>query len=226
MTMKKFTSITVAMALIMTLTFSCQAIQNANKTQKGAGLGVAGGALIGGLIGGDIGGALIGAAVGGAAGGLIGNHMDKQADKIEEAVPGAEVKRVGEGIQVVFDDKSGVNFALNSADLTATAKENLDAIAEVFIEFPDTDLMVQGFTDSTGDDAYNLKLSKRRAESVATYLKAHGVTSDRFASIEGFGEANPRFDNTTKEGQAKNRRVEIGIAANEDMIQDAKAQAN
>ncbi len=224
--MKKFTSISLALAVIMSLTFSCQSLQNANNTQKGAGLGVAGGALIGGLIGKDIGGALIGAAVGGAAGGLIGNHMDKQADKIEEAVPGAEVIRVGEGIQVVFDDKSGVNFALNSADLTTIAKQNLDAIAKVFTEFPDTELMVQGYTDSTGDDAYNLKLSKRRADTVANYLKSHGIAAARFASIEGFGEASPRFDNTTKEGQAKNRRVEIGIAANEDMIQDAKAQAN
>lgn len=224
--MKKITSITVSMALIFAIMTSCQAIQNANKTQKGAGLGVAGGALIGGLIGGDIGGALIGAAIGGAAGGIIGNQMDKQADKIEEAVPGAEVKRVGEGIQVVFDDKSGVNFALNSADLTPEAKGNLDAIAEVFTEFPDTDLMIEGYTDDTGDENYNLKLSERRAKSVESYLKSKGVAGPRFASVKGYGEANPRFPNTSKENQAKNRRVEIGIAANEDMIEDAKAQAN
>jgi outer membrane protein OmpA-like peptidoglycan-associated protein len=224
--MKKFTSITIAMALIMSLTFSCQALQNANKTQKGAGLGVAAGALVGGLIGGNMTGALIGAAVGGAAGGIIGNSMDKQADKIEEAVPGAEVKRVGEGIQIVFDDKSGVNFAINSANLTPEAKQNLDAVSEVFFEFPDTDLMIEGYTDSTGDETYNLNLSKKRAQSVANYLKTKGIAANRFASIEGYGEASPRFDNSTKEGQVKNRRVEIGVAANEDMIQDAKAQAN
>lgn len=224
--MKKFTSISLALAVIMSLTFSCQALQNANNTQKGAGIGVAGGALVGGLIGGNIGGALIGAAIGGAAGGLIGNKMDKQADKIEEAVPGAEVKRVGEGIHVVFDDKSGVNFAINSANLTPEAKQNLDAVSDVFIEFPDTDLMIEGYTDSTGDEAYNLSLSKKRAQSVATYLKAKGIAANRFASIEGYGEASPRFDNSTKEGQVKNRRVEIGVAANEDMIKDAKAQAN
>lgn len=224
--MKKLTSISLSMAIVMTLTFSCQALQNANNTQKGAGIGVAGGALIGGLIGGNIQGALIGAAIGGAAGGIIGNQMDKQADKIEEAVPGAEVKRVGEGIQVVFDDKSGVNFALNSAELTTEAKQNLDAIAEVFTEFPDTKLMIEGYTDSTGDEAYNLNLSKKRAQSVATYLKNKGVGVNRFASIEGYGEANPRYDNTTKEGQIKNRRVEIGVAANEEMIQNAKAQTN
>lgn len=223
--MKKLASISIALALILSLG-SCDAIKNSNKTQRGAGIGVAAGALVGGLIGGDIQGALIGAAIGGAAGGVIGHQMDKQADKISEAVPGAEVKRVGEGIHVVFDDKSGVNFAFDSAELTADAKKNLDAVAEIFIEFPDTRLMIEGYTDSVGNEDYNLKLSERRAKAVAKYLESHGVKSSRFESIKGYGEANPRFPNDTKENQAKNRRVEIGIAANQDMIEDAKAQAN
>ncbi len=222
--MKKVLSITLAMAMIFSLG-SCDAIKNSNKTQRGAGIGVAAGALVGGLIGGDIKGALIGAAIGGAAGGVIGHQMDKQADKISEAVPGAEVKRVGEGIHVVFDDKSGVNFAFDSAALTADAKKNLDAVAEIFVEFPDTRLMIEGYTDSVGNEDYNLKLSERRAKAVANYLKSHGVNSSRFESIKGYGEAKPRFPNDTKENQAKNRRVEIGIAANKKMIDDAKAQA-
>ncbi len=224
--MKKIINYTLSLAVIFSLATGCQAVQNSNKTQRGAAIGVAAGALVGGLVGGNIGGALIGAAVGGAAGGLIGNHMDKQADKIEAAVPGAEVKRVGEGIQIIFDDKSGVNFDFDSAALTAEAKKNLDAVAEVFLEFPDTDLMIQGYTDSVGNEDYNLKLSERRAKSVADYLKDKGVASKRFSSIEGFGEAHPRFDNDTKENQAKNRRVEIGVSANEQMIEDAKAQTN
>ncbi|WP_038529218.1 OmpA family protein [Formosa agariphila] len=224
--MKKSTSILMALALVFSLSFvSCDSLKNANDTQKGAGLGVAGGALIGGLIGGNITGALIGAAVGGAAGGVIGHSMDKQADKIEEALPGAEVNRVGEGIQVVFDDKSGVTFATNKADLTAKAKENLDAIAEVFIEFPDTNLLVEGHTDNTGNDAYNMTLSEKRAQSVVTYLKSKGVTGDRF-DVTAYGETKPRFDNATEEGRTKNRRVEIGVSANEEMIEDAKAQVD
>ncbi len=223
--LKKTTSISLALAVIISFSVSCTAIQNSNKTQRGGAIGAAGGAAIGGLIGGNIWGALIGAAVGGVAGGLIGNHMDKQADKISEAVPGAEVKRVGEGIQIIFDDKSGVNFAFNSADLTADAKKNLNAVAEIFIEFPDTELMIEGHTDDVGSADYNLKLSKRRANSVVAYLKAHGVAGNRF-SVKAFGETAPRFDNATKEGQAKNRRVEIGVSANDQMIQDAKAQAN
>ncbi len=223
--LKKTTSISLALAVVLSFTVSCTAIQNSNSTQKGGVIGAASGAAIGGLIGGNIWGALIGAAVGGAAGGLIGNHMDKQANKISEAVPGAEVKRVGEGIQIIFDDKSGVNFAFNSADLTTDAKKNLDAVAEIFIEFPDTDLMIEGHTDDVGSADYNMKLSKRRADSVVSYIKARGVAGNRF-SIKAFGETAPRFDNATKEGQAKNRRVEIGVSANDQMIQDAKAHAN
>ncbi len=224
-TVKKITSIFLIASMLMVVNTGCNAIKNSNKTQRGAGIGVAGGALVGGLIGGNIGGALIGAAIGGVAGGIIGNQMDKQAKKIEEVVPGADVKRVGEGIQIIFDDKSGVNFAFNSSDLTTGAKSNLDKVAEIFIEFPDTDLMLEGHTDSTGDDNYNMSLSKRRADAVAKYLQKQGVAANRM-SVKAFGETAPRFDNATKEGQAKNRRVEIGVAANEQMIEDAKAQAN
>ena len=222
--LKNLSIYALSLSILLSFNLGCTAIQNSNKTQRGAGIGVAAGALAGGLIGGNLGGALIGAAIGGAAGGIIGNQMDKQADKIEEAVPGAEVKRVGEGIQIIFDDKSGVSFAFDSADLTPEAKANLDAVAEVFLEFPDTDLMIEGHTDSVGDENYNMKLSKRRADAVVAYLKTKGVAGNRF-SVEAFGETRPRFDNSTKEGQAKNRRVEIGVAANDKMIQDAKAQA-
>lgn len=222
--LKKIKLYGLSLAVILSLNLSCTAIQNSNKTQRGAGIGVAAGAIVGGLIGGNIGGALIGAAIGGAAGGLIGNQMDKQANKIEAAVPGAEVKRVGEGIQIIFDDKSGVNFAFDSNELTTDAKKNLDAVAEIFLEFPDTELMIEGHTDSVGDDNYNMKLSKRRADAVVNYLKAKGVTGNRF-KVEAFGETRPRFENETKEGQAKNRRVEIGVAANQQMIEDAKAQS-
>ncbi len=210
---------------LLTINTSCTAIKNANKTQKGAGIGVAGGALIGGLLGGNVKGALIGAAIGGAAGGLIGNSMDKQAKKIEQMVPGADVNRVGEGIQIIFDDKSGVNFALNSSNLTAEAKSNLDKVADVFLEFPDTELMLEGHTDSTGEASYNMSLSTKRANAVGDYLSAKGVAKSRM-SVKGLGETAPRFENDSKEGQAKNRRVEIGVTANKEMIDDAKAKSN
>ncbi|OMP30730.1 OmpA family protein [Mangrovimonas sp. DI 80] len=211
--------------MLSALMISCSAIQNSNKTQRGAAAGAAGGALVGGLIGGDLKGALIGAAIGGASGAIIGNVMDKQAKKIEQAVPGAEVERIGEGIHLSFDDRSGVNFTINKSDLTPEAKTNLDALSEVFIEFPDTNLLVEGHTDSSGDEAYNMSLSKKRAQSVVDYLVAKGVSRGRF-SVEGYGETKPRFDNSTEEGRIKNRRVEIGIVANQEMIDEAKAKAN
>ena len=221
---KKVTTILLVLCMTMSLNMGCKSIQNANKTQKGAAIGVAGGALVGGLIGGNIKGALLGAVIGGAAGAIIGNQMDKQAQRIEEELPGAQVERVGEGIQVTFDDKSGVNFEFDSADLTPEAKSNLEKIAEVFLEFPDTDLAIEGHTDDTGNEDYNMKLSKRRANSVKSFLVASGVSSSRM-SVTAFGESAPRYDNATKEGQRKNRRVEIGISANKEMIDDAKAKS-
>ena len=217
----------LAKVLVIVLTcslVSCTALQNANRTQKGAGAGAAGGAVIGGLVGG-VRGALIGAAIGGVAGGLIGNHMDKQAMKIEQAVPGAEVERVGEGIQIIFDETSGVTFAFNSAALTPTGQTNLNAVAEIFNEFPDTTLLIEGHTDSVGDAGYNMGLSQRRAQTVADYLQAQGVAASRF-TVKAYGETAPRYDNSTKDGQAKNRRVEVGVAANDEMIEDAKAKAS
>jgi len=222
---KKTISMSLMIAVIFYFTVSCTAIQNSNKTQRGAGIGVAAGALVGGLIGGDIGGALIGAAIGGAAGGLIGNQMDKQADKISEAVPGAEVRRVGEGIYIIFDEKSGVNFDFDSDRLTNVAKENLNAVAEIFNEFPDTDLMIEGHTDNVGSDDYNMNLSKRRADAVVNYIKSKGVSGNRI-SVKAYGETAPRFKNDSEVNRAKNRRVEIGVSANKQMIEDAKAQEN
>ena len=210
--------------IIFSLFFNCTALQNANKTQKGAGIGVATGALIGGLIGGDLKGALIGAAIGGASGGIIGNIMDKQAKKISEAVPGAEVERVGEGIHLVFDENSGINFATNKSDLTSVAKSNLDKVSKILIEFPDTKISIQGHTDNTGKEEYNLTLSKKRAESVTNYLVSKGIAKNRL-STEAMGETNPRFDNNTADGRSKNRRVEMAIVANDQMIKDAQAQS-
>ena len=221
--MKKTINITISVFLSIIL-LSCTAIQNSNKTQRGAGLGVAAGAILGGIIGGDIKGALIGAGIGGAAGGVVGNVMDKQANKIKEAIPGADVERVGEGIHVVFDENSGVNFATNKSDLTSKAKINLDKVVQVFQQFPDTNLFIQGHTDDTGKAEYNMTLSNKRAQSVVDYFTSRGVNSGRF-SVEAFGETVPRFDNTTEEGRSKNRRVEIAISANKDMIEDAQAKA-
>ncbi|MCF8714394.1 OmpA family protein [Joostella atrarenae] len=209
---------------------SCEAIQNSNNKQRGTAIGAGSGAAIGGIIGNNVGdgnnsvlGAIIGAAVGGAVGNRIGNKMDRNAEAIEEAIPGAEVTRIGEGINVTFDENSGVKFQLNSADISAEGQETLRKMAEVFVEYDDTNILIEGHTDSSGADSYNLSLSEKRAKSVASFLQANGVSSSRMTT-KWYGETQPKFDNNTEEGRVKNRRVELGIVASDEMIQDAKTQ--
>ena len=168
-------------------------------------------------------GAVIGGVVGGVAGGVIGKQMDKQAQKIESEIPGAEVTRVGEGIDVVFDENSGVYFATNKSDINSKSKANLNKLAGIFKEYADTNIIVEGHTDNTGDDTYNMTLSQKRANAVTNYLVSQGISRSRLTTY-AHGETLPKYDNTTSEGRAKNRRVELGIVANEKMKQDAQKQ--
>ncbi|SNZ00003.1 OmpA family protein [Flagellimonas pacifica] len=218
-------SVTVVMAL--SLIVSCNAVKNANNTQKGATIGAAGGAVIGGVIGNNVGkgntalGAIIGAVVGGAAGGYIGNRMDRQAERIEEEIPGAEVKRVGEGINVTFNEDAGVYFDTSRSDVKGTSAATLDKLAGIFKEYPDSYILVEGHTDSAGSEEYNWKLSQQRAESVTKYLVAKGISSGRFTT-KWYGETQPRESNETSEGKAKNRRVELAIVASDELKQEAQ----
>ncbi|MBD0724491.1 hypothetical protein B6A10_04795 [Flavobacterium sp. L1I52] len=223
----------VALALVMvlgSLFTSCESLKNTNKTQRGAAIGAAGGAILGGILGNNLGkggkgamGAVIGGVVGGVAGGVIGNKMDKQARQIDQAIPGADVERVGEGIKLVLNENA-VRFDTNKSTLTATAKNNLDKLVTVFNEYPDTDITIYGYTDSTGSADYNLKLSGERANSVKSYLVAKGLVSSRF-NIQGMGIADPIADNGTVDGRAQNRRVEFAIVANAKMKADAEKEA-
>ncbi len=209
---------------------SCEAVKNTNNAQRGVAIGAASGAVLGGVLGNNIGkggntalGAIIGGVVGGAAGGIIGNRMDKQAQKIETALPGAQVERVGEGIKLTLGENS-VNFDFNKSSLTATAKNNLDKLIPVFNEYPDTNIQIFGHTDSSGSDEYNQKLSEQRAAAVQAYLSSKGLKSSRF-TVLGKGESEPIETNDTAAGRAKNRRVEFAITANEKMVQDAQKEA-
>ncbi|NII29619.1 OmpA family protein [Pseudoflavitalea sp. X16] len=197
-----------------------------NKTQKGAVIGTAGGAVVGGVIGKAAGntalGAIIGATVGGVGGALIGKKMDKQAKEIENRVPGAKVERVGEGIVVEFSEK--ILFGYDRSDLSSSAEGNLDKLVSVLKEYPDTNIEVQGHTDSKGSDSYNQGLSQRRASAVATYLRNRGVSSSRITT-KGYGESAPVATNDTDDGRAQNRRVNFLITANEKMKQDAQKEA-
>ncbi len=169
--MKKISILGISsLFLLATLFTGCESLKNTNNTQKGAGIGAGAGALIGAIIGnnskiGTAGGALIGAAIGGGTGALIGNKMDKQAREIDQALPGADVERVGEGIRLVLNENA-VRFDINKSTLTTQAKANLDKLIPVFNEYADTNIEIFGYTDNTGKPEYNLTLSGQRAESV------------------------------------------------------------
>lgn len=197
-----------------------------NKTQKGAAVGTAGGAAAGAVIGRAAGntalGAIIGAAVGGVTGAVIGRKMDKQAEEIEKNVPGAKVERVGEGIVVDFNEK--ILFAYDKSDLTTSAMNNLDKLVKVLKDYPDTNIEIQGHTDSKGSGDYNMKLSQRRAGEVSSYLRTRGVTGTRL-NTKGYGESAPVADNGSDDGRAQNRRVTFLITANQKMVDDAKKEA-
>ena len=228
-TLNKIGVICFTLLLAISL-INCKSIENANNKQKGAVIGAASGAVIGAIIGNNVGkggngelGDVIGGVVGGTAGVIIGNQMDKQAQRIEEEVPGAKVERVDDAIVVTFDENSGVYFATEQYNINTASQTTLNKLSGVFLEYPDTNILVVGHTDSAGSESYNMTLSKNRAYAVTNYLINKGLNSGRFTT-NWFGETQPMYDNSTAEGRAKNRRVNVAILPNQKMIDDAKAQ--
>jgi outer membrane protein OmpA-like peptidoglycan-associated protein len=228
--MKKISILSLcALFTIATVFTGCDAIKNTNKAQRGAGIGVLAGGILGAVIGNNVGGggngalgAAIGAAVGGGAGAIIGHQMDKQAREIDEALPGADVERVGEGIHLILKEDA-IRFETNKATLTTQAKANLDKLVPVFKDYAETNISVYGYTDNTGKPEYNLKLSANRAASVKQYLASKGLVNTRLTT-SGLGIADPIASNDTAEGKSQNRRVEFAITANSKMVEAAKKE--
>ncbi len=216
----------MSLAMVLSAVLMLSGCASWNKTQKGAVIGTAAGGTMGAVIGRTAGntalGAIIGAAVGGGAGAVIGHQMDKQAEEIKNTVPDAKVERVGEGIVVEFS--SNVLFAFDKSNLSDDSRISLDKLVKVLNSYPDTDIEIQGHTDSKGSDAYNQTLSESRASTVSGYLDNNGIIRDRI-TVKGFGESIPEYDNATAEGRAQNRRVEFLITANEKMVAEAKKEA-
>ena len=216
----------MGLAVVISAAFLFTGCASWNKTQKGAVVGTAAGGAAGAVIGRASGntalGAIIGAAVGGGAGAVIGRQMDKQAEEIEKNVPDAKVERVGEGIVVEFS--SNILFGFDKSNLSEEAKTNLDKLVVVLNSYPDTDIEVQGHTDSKGSEAYNQTLSEQRAGTVSGYLSGKGIAYNRL-TIKGFGETLPKYENNTADGRTQNRRVEFMITANEKMKAEAEKEA-
>ena len=183
-----------------------------SKATKGALIGAAAGAVVG-LISGDDAverrqQALIGAGVGALAGGSIGYYMDKQEAKLRAELEGTGVSVTRIGDNITLNMPGNVTFATDSSDLSPAFFDVLNSVGKVMGEFDQTVVEVAGHTDNTGSDSYNQSLSERRAASVATYLQAQQVMSQRLITV-GMGEARPVADNSTDIGRQANRRVEI-----------------
>jgi outer membrane protein OmpA-like peptidoglycan-associated protein len=214
---------TLVAVLTICLVISSVGCASWSKTAKGAAIGAAGGAVVGGVIGKIAGntllGAIAGAAIGGAAGAYIGRQMDKQAAEMRRDLQGAKVERVGEGIKITFD--SGLMFDVNKYDLRAASQTNLTKLATILNKYPDTNILVEGHTDSTGTREINMPLSENRAKAVSAYLATLNVQSARF-TVHGYGPDQPIGDNASAEGRQQNRRVDLAIMANEKLKKAAQ----
>lgn len=206
----------------------CASMSNTGKgAMIGGGSGAALGAGIGALAGKGKGaaiGAAVGAAVGSGTGALIGRRMDKQKKELE-AIEGAKVETVQDvnnlqAIKVTFDN--GILFATNKSELSAASRDALTKFANSLKNSPDTDVTIYGHTDNTGTRAVNERVSKERADAVANYLVGQGISRSRIKT-EGLAYDQPVADNSTAAGRAQNRRVEVFITANADMIKKAEA---
>lgn len=203
-----------------------------SQTGKGAIIGSGAGAALGSVVGAIIGkdakaaaiGAAVGTAVGAGTGALIGHKMDKKAEELA-AIENAKIESITDvnglpGIKVTFD--SGILFEFNKSNVSATAKKDIADFASKMKDLEDTDITVYGHTDNKGTAEVNQRVSQQRADAVAALLKTNGIAAERITS-KGMSFDMPVADNATEEGRQQNRRVEIYITADENMIAAAEA---
>ncbi|MFN3997738.1 OmpA family protein [Algoriphagus sp.] len=209
-----------SLLLIISMAFVSLNCKTSNAVKGGAIGGTAGG-VIGGLLSkkNTATGIIVGAAIGGSAGAIIGREMDKQAEELRRDLKGAKVERVGEGIKITFD--SGLLFGFDQATLNSSSKGNLENLASTLKKYEDTRILIEGHTDSVGEESYNLSLSRNRSAAVKNYLGNLGVATSRMNST-GLGESSPVASNESESGRAQNRRVEVAIYANKKMQRMAK----
>ena len=189
-------------------------------TGKGAAYGAAGGAVLGAIIGQAAGrdtestliGAAIGAAAGGATGAGVGKMMDDQEREMREALAASEAAAIRrEGDLLAISLKGDVTFEYDSAAVRPGLYPEIDRISNVLVKYTRTVILVEGHTDSSGSESYNMNLSQRRADSVKNLIVERGVSSARIETM-AHGENMPIADNSTESGRTMNRRVEIKIA--------------
>lgn len=205
----------VIAVLVVSMMFLGCANMGANQ-QKGTAIGAAGGAAAGAGLGQAIGrntestliGAGIGLLVGSLVGNQVGSYMDKQEAALQNAMAAsmaanqASINRVSEDM-LMLNFKSDVFFDLNSSVLKPGAYSELNRVANVLNQYPQTNIQIQGHTDSSGSEEYNMTLSNRRAKAVEAYLRQSNISPQRMSAY-GMGESQP-----ISSSPAQNRRVTI-----------------
>ena len=209
----------IAAAAMLALTTTTACVTDPNTGEKrvsraaiGAGLGGLGGLLAGDILGGrrDRTEKIVGAGIGAIAGGAIGGYMDRQEQALRRQTAGTGVEVRRDGDDLLLNIPSGITFDTNSYAIQPQFRQTLDQVAQTLSQYNQTFVDVYGHTDSTGGDAINIPLSRNRAQSVADYLSSRGVQSARLGT-QGFGSSEPVASNSTLDGRAQNRRVEIKI---------------
>ena len=214
--MKKFFAVALTFAMSAPLYAQTDNANRRDKTLKGAAIGAVAGGVLGAVVGNNRGsgdakkGATRGAIIGAVAGTAIGVMMDKQERELRQ-IEGVDVTRV-DNDELKVTVRNEVLFGFDSAGLRRASRDSLQEMAEVFERYPDTTIVVEGHTDSTGAAAYNNRLSQRRASTVENYLQDLGVRGSRIEAV-GNGESQPRASNGTTSGRQRNRRVEIHVRA-------------
>lgn len=217
--MKKVVALVLGASLVLA---SCSVIdpytgeEKTSTATKGAIFGALGGAVIGALTNTSSGkqaakNALLGAGIGALAGGGVGYYMDQQEAKLRQRLQGSGVSVTRVGNNIILNMPGNVTFATDSADISSSFYRVLDDVALVFDEFKKTYVNVDGHTDNTGSNAYNMDLSQRRSSSVAAYFISRDIMPQRLI-VQGYGENRPIAGNETVQGRQLNRRVEIQIS--------------
>lgn len=215
MRMKCVAKSIAGLSTVALLASGCATNPDGSYDFKNTVIGSLGGAAVGAGLGALVGGkthrgrnAAIGGLTGAVVGGGIGNYMDRQAAALKKSLPEAEVVRDGEKIYVALP--SGILFDTGKDMLKPAAKDSLSKAAAT-LKTSDTNIIVQGHTDSTGSAAVNQPLSERRASHVRDYLAVSGVPSFRMTAV-GYGSSSPAVPNDSDANRALNRRVQLEIS--------------
>ena len=211
-----------ALVIAASLSIGCQTTSDpytgerkTTSTTLGALIGAGAGAAIGMISGHDAKQrrqrALVGAGVGALAGGAVGNYQDRQENELRALMRDSGVTVTRKGEDIVLNMPGNVTFRTGSADLNAQFFKVLDGVAQVAKKYDKTIIEIAGHTDNVGGADFNRQLSQRRASAVAQYIMCKGVSEQRVITAAG-GEDHPIASNSTDQGRAANRRVEVTLA--------------